>query len=70
MALVRNTKFCDFQAEYEGSIPFTRSNPFINDSACERFLLPTIMKADGMGPSAIAKALKIGRASVYRALAE
>ena len=27
------------------------------------------MKADGMGPSAIAKALKIGRASVYRALA-
>ena len=62
-------KASDFQAEYEGSIPFTRSNPF-NDSACERFLLPTIMKADGMGPSAIAKALKIGRASVYRALAE
>ena len=28
------------------------------------------MPADGMGPSAIAKALKIGRASVYRALAE
>jgi DNA invertase Pin-like site-specific DNA recombinase len=27
-------------------------------------------KADGMGPSAIAKTLKIGRASVYRALAE
>ena len=27
------------------------------------------MKAEGMGPSAIAKALKIGRASVYRALA-
>ena len=27
------------------------------------------MKADGVGPSAIAKALKIGRASVYRALA-
>jgi DNA invertase Pin-like site-specific DNA recombinase len=26
------------------------------------------MKNDGMGPSAIAKALKIGRASVYRAL--
>jgi DNA invertase Pin-like site-specific DNA recombinase len=26
------------------------------------------MKADGMGHSAIAKALKIGRASVYRAL--
>jgi len=26
------------------------------------------MKAEGMGPSAIAKALKIGRASVYRAL--
>jgi DNA invertase Pin-like site-specific DNA recombinase len=26
------------------------------------------MKADGMGPSAISKALKIGRASVYRAL--
>jgi DNA invertase Pin-like site-specific DNA recombinase len=26
------------------------------------------MKADGMGPSTIAKALKIGRASVYRAL--
>jgi DNA invertase Pin-like site-specific DNA recombinase len=26
------------------------------------------MKADGLGPSAIAKALKIGRASVYRAL--
>src|SRR6478609_1433130 len=26
------------------------------------------MKADGMGPSAIARALKIGRASVYRAL--
>lgn len=26
------------------------------------------LKADGMGPSAIAKALKIGRASVYRAL--
>jgi DNA invertase Pin-like site-specific DNA recombinase len=25
-------------------------------------------KAEGMGPSAIAKALKIGRASVYRAL--
>jgi DNA invertase Pin-like site-specific DNA recombinase len=28
------------------------------------------MKADGVGPSAIAKTLKIGRASVYRALAE
>jgi DNA invertase Pin-like site-specific DNA recombinase len=28
------------------------------------------MKTDGMGPSAIAKALKIGRASVYRALAD
>jgi DNA invertase Pin-like site-specific DNA recombinase len=27
------------------------------------------MRADGMGPSAIAKSLKIGRASVYRALA-
>jgi DNA invertase Pin-like site-specific DNA recombinase len=26
------------------------------------------MTADGMGPSAIARALKIGRASVYRAL--
>jgi len=26
------------------------------------------MKAKGMGPTAIAKALKIGRASVYRAL--
>ena len=29
-----------FQAEYEGSIPFTRSN-FFNDLARERFLLPT-----------------------------
>jgi len=28
------------------------------------------MKIEGMGPSAIAKALKIGRASVYRALSE
>src|SRR3954453_14162705 len=28
------------------------------------------MKSDGMGPTAIAKALKIGRASVYRALSE
>jgi DNA invertase Pin-like site-specific DNA recombinase len=28
------------------------------------------MKTDGIGPSAIAKALKIGRASVYRALTE
>jgi DNA invertase Pin-like site-specific DNA recombinase len=28
------------------------------------------LKADGVGPSAIAKALKIGRASVYRALAD
>jgi DNA invertase Pin-like site-specific DNA recombinase len=28
------------------------------------------MKVDGMGPSTIAKTLKIGRASVYRALAE
>jgi DNA invertase Pin-like site-specific DNA recombinase len=27
------------------------------------------LKAQGVGPSAIAKALKIGRASVYRALA-
>jgi hypothetical protein len=27
------------------------------------------MKADGAGPSAIAMTLKIGRASVYRALA-
>lgn len=27
------------------------------------------MKAEGVGPSAIAKTLKIGRASVYRALA-
>jgi hypothetical protein len=26
------------------------------------------MKSEGMGPSAIAKALKIARASVYRAL--
>ena len=30
----------DFQAEYEGSIPFTRSNVF-NDLACERFQVPT-----------------------------
>jgi len=28
------------------------------------------MKADGVGASAIAKALKIGRASVYRTLAD
>ena len=28
------------------------------------------MKSEGLVPSAIAKALKIGRASVYRALAE
>ena len=28
------------------------------------------MKGEGIGPSAIAKALKIGRASVYRALSE
>ena len=28
------------------------------------------MKADGLGASAIAKALKIGRASVYRALGD
>jgi DNA invertase Pin-like site-specific DNA recombinase len=28
------------------------------------------MKDDGMGASSIAKALKIGRASVYRALAD
>jgi DNA invertase Pin-like site-specific DNA recombinase len=28
------------------------------------------MKAEGKGASAIAKALRIGRASVYRALAE
>jgi DNA invertase Pin-like site-specific DNA recombinase len=28
------------------------------------------MKTDGIGPSAIAKALKIGRASVYRTLTE
>src|SRR3954466_3094615 len=28
------------------------------------------MKSDGMGPTAIAKMLKIGRASVYRALSE
>jgi len=28
------------------------------------------MKAEGIGPSAVTKALKIGRASVYRALAE
>jgi DNA invertase Pin-like site-specific DNA recombinase len=28
------------------------------------------MKFEGMGPSAIAKALKIGRASVYRALTD
>jgi DNA invertase Pin-like site-specific DNA recombinase len=27
-----------------------------------------VMKTNGMGPSEIAKALKIGRASVYRAL--
>jgi hypothetical protein len=31
-------KASDFQAEYEGSIPFTRSKAF-NDLACERFLL-------------------------------
>jgi len=28
------------------------------------------LKSEGMGPSAIAKQLKIGRASVYRVLAE
>jgi DNA invertase Pin-like site-specific DNA recombinase len=28
------------------------------------------LKADGLGPSKIAEALGIGRASVYRALAE
>jgi DNA invertase Pin-like site-specific DNA recombinase len=28
------------------------------------------MKAEGLGPSAIAKTLKIGRASVYRALSD
>jgi DNA invertase Pin-like site-specific DNA recombinase len=33
-----------------------------------RYRLLKQMKADGMGPSTIAKALKIGRASVYRAL--
>jgi hypothetical protein len=27
MAFERAAKFHDFQAEYEGSIPFTRSNP-------------------------------------------
>ncbi len=40
MGLVRVTKFFGFQAEYEGSIPFTRSNVFSN-LACERSQLPT-----------------------------
>jgi hypothetical protein len=34
MALARIVKFCDFQAEYEGSIPFTRSNVFGHFSHC------------------------------------
>ena len=40
MAFARIAEFPDFQAEYEGSIPFTRSN-VLNNLACERFLLPT-----------------------------
>jgi hypothetical protein len=28
MAIARTSEFCDFQAEYEGSIPFTRSMIF------------------------------------------
>jgi DNA invertase Pin-like site-specific DNA recombinase len=36
----------------------------------ERALRFKQMKAEGLGPSAIAKALKIGRASVYRAFTE
>src|SRR6266436_6731564 len=40
MAFENTTVFRDFQAEYEGSIPFTRSNVF-NELPCERFLLPT-----------------------------
>jgi hypothetical protein len=33
MAPARIAKFCDFQAEYEGSIPFTRSKSDFNDLA-------------------------------------
>jgi DNA invertase Pin-like site-specific DNA recombinase len=42
--------------------PSARRKPSIDPSKIRQ------MKAEGMGPSAIAKALKIGRASVYRAL--
>jgi DNA invertase Pin-like site-specific DNA recombinase len=41
---------------------FSRSSPLV-DAARVREL-----KAQGMGPTEIAKALKIGRASVYRVL--
>ena len=33
MVVERASKFCDFQAEYEGSIPFTRSSSDFNDLA-------------------------------------
>jgi hypothetical protein len=39
MALARIVEFPDFQAEYEGSIPFTRSNVFRHLSQSPVFIL-------------------------------
>jgi hypothetical protein len=39
MALARIAEFADFQAEYEGSIPFTRCNAFNGLTRQEFFIL-------------------------------
>ena len=41
---------------------------FDNEPGANRFLAVRELKLQGMGPTEVAKALKIGRASVYRVL--
>jgi hypothetical protein len=46
MALARIVKFCDFQAEYEGSIPFTRSKaPARHPALTRRQKSPAVNRA-------------------------
>jgi len=54
MALGQVTKFCDFQAEYEGSIPFTRSSPL-------RGVLSSVLHTNFCGSFAFVCAITVDR---------
>ncbi len=56
-------KFADFQAEYEGSIPFTRSNSYFNDLvgnlSCHSEAIATILLPHADGCCKFASVLEI-----------